>query len=114
VAADVRARATERVTVLRGTETNSYGDLVDSEVAVHTGVIMAIMETSRSRTFLPAEGATRVITSHQGFASSNADILKGDRLRSERTGNVYLVVDMTLPGSAAISPDLELQLSRTT
>lgn len=108
----MRRRATERVTVLRGSETNEFGDVVDSDAAVHTGVLVAITETSR-RTYNAAEGATRVVRSYSGYATSNADIQKGDRLRSEKTQRVYLVTDLSDRVSSALDPDLQFELSRT-
>jgi hypothetical protein len=101
------------VTVLRGSETNAFDDVVDSDTAVYTGVLVAITESSR-RTYLPAEGATRVIRSYIGYATSSTDIQKGDRLRSEKNSAVYLVVDLSAPSSAALDPDLRFELSKTT
>ncbi len=110
----MRTRATETVTVLRGTETNEFGDEVDSETAVHTGVLIAITESTK-RTYLPAEGATRVIRSYRGLTSANADIQKGDRLRSEFTNRTYLVTELSDPEAPCVvyAPDLTMDLSRT-
>lgn len=109
----MRTPATERVTVLRGSETNAYGDEVDSETAVHTGVLMGIYESVKSRNYLPAEGATRTIVQFDGYAASNADIQKNDRIRSEKTGRTYLVTDVHQPTGVAMTPDLEITLSQT-
>lgn len=108
----MRGKATTKVTILRGTETNSFGDEVDSDVTVHTGVRAAIAERNR-RVYLPAEGATRVVRAYSGQVGYETDIRKGDRLRDERTNVVYLVLEISEPVNPANQPDYELELSRT-
>lgn len=109
----MRGSANTKITILRGTETDSYGDTVDSDVAVYTGVVASILSSSR-RTYLPAEGAVRVIHSYAGRCGAEVDLRKDDRVRDERTGVVYLVTDL-VDGSviAGMQPDKSFTLSRT-
>ena len=109
----MRSRANCRVTVLRGTETNGFGDLVDSDAAVASGIPALINEQNR-RVYLPAEGAVRVVRSYAGMIGAERDIRKGDRLRDERNGRVYLVLEISEQTHSAMTPDYELVLSRTT
>lgn len=109
-------RANARVSILRGTVTNTYGDVVDSDSTVHRGVKISIIERTR-RTYLKAEGASRVIRTLTGRTTAGVDIAKGDRLRDERhPERVYLVVDINeKPGAlGGRKPDIVLELSRTT
>jgi hypothetical protein len=113
VDAAVNARATTVVSVLRGSSTNDYDDEVDEPVPVHTGVPFSLIERTR-RTYLPAEGANRVIRSYTGRTTHGTDIRKGDRIRDERTARIYVVTDLNDdPGSPVHRPDMVLELSRT-
>ena len=87
------ATATTTVSILRGDETNDYGDTVDSDTAIYTGIPAAIHEQNR-RVFLPAEQAYRIVRFYTGRLPSNTDVVKNDRIKDERTGHVYLVVDL--------------------
>jgi hypothetical protein len=110
----VIARANTRVSVLRGTETNDYGDVVDGAAPVLAGIPASLLETSR-RTYLPAEGAFRVVRSIVCRLPPRTQVLKGDRIRDERTNVVYVINDLNdNPGSPAHIPDVVVQLSRTT
>ena len=107
------ARANTRVTILRGTSTNDYEDSVDEEVSVRTDVLCALEETNR-RVYLPAEQATRIVRTYSARLSPTAPVQKGDRLRDQRTQVVYLVTDLNDPQSAHHTPDIHVELSRTT
>lgn len=109
----MKAAATTLVTVLRGTETDVYADEVDSDIAEYVDVPASIIEENR-RTFLPAEGAFRVVRSYSAQLGREVDVRKDDRLRDQSTGRIYLVTELSdplgLPGEA---PDWVLTLSRT-
>lgn len=110
----MRARATTTVSILRGVSTNDYGDEVDEPTPLHTRVPASIIEQSR-RTYLPAEGATRVVRSVRCRLTAGTDVLKGDRIQDEQTNAVYVVNDLNdSPGSPVHMPDIVLELSRTT
>lgn len=108
----MKGRATGRYSILRGTATNEFADIVDSETPALTGVRAAVIEQNR-RVYLPAEGATRVVRSYAGLIGAEVDIRKGDRLRDERTNVTYMVLEISEPVNVAHSPDYELVLSRT-
>lgn len=105
--------ATHRVSILRGTETDTYGDMVDSNIAIRNGVQISIQETNR-RTFVPAEGAYRVIRSYSATVGYETDLRKDDRIRLP-DGTIFLVVDISEPLPVFGSkPDRTVTLSRTT
>ena len=108
------ARANTTVAILRGTTTNAYGDTVDVDTAVATGIQASILERNR-RTYLAAEAAYRVIRTYTGRVTAGTDVRKGDRLRDEGNSQVYLVTDLnSTPGSVGgLRPDVVLELSRT-
>lgn len=106
--------ANTRASILRGTETDSYGDEVDSNVVVYTDVPMSIIERNR-RVYLPAEGATRVIRSYSAQCGYEVDLRKDDRIRDQGTGIVYQVIEISDPtGILGVKPDRVVALSRTT
>lgn len=108
----MKAAANCTVSILRGTETNEFDDLVDSDAAVRAGIPASILEQNR-RVYLPAEAAYRIIRSYAGRIGAEVDIRKDDRLRDERTGAVYLVTDLADSRSPVHTPDKVLVLSRT-
>ena len=108
----MRGKATTTVSILRGSEVNEFEDEVDANITVQTGIVAAIAERTR-RVFLPAEGAFRVVRAYVGQVGREVDIRKLDRLRDERSGAVYLVLEISEPVNPANQPDYELELSRT-
>jgi hypothetical protein len=113
---DVIARANTRVTILRGTTTNAHGDTVDGTSAASaalTSLPASLIEVNR-RTYLPAEGATRVVRTHVCRLTSGTDVRKDDRIQ-DAAGAIYQIVDLNAsPGSPAHRPDIVIQLSKTT
>jgi hypothetical protein len=111
----MRARATGKASILRGTTTDAYDDLVDTDditAVVATNVSYAVFESTK-RTYLPAEGATRIIRSYAGRVGYETVIQKGDRLKDEATGVVYIVTEIPDPISPAYKPDRLLELKKT-
>lgn len=108
----MRGAANTTISILRGTEQDGYGDEVDSQTPVYTGVVASILGSSR-RVYLPAESATRVIHTYTGRCGAEVDLRKDDRVRDERNGRVYLVTELADSPSLVMQPDLVFNLSRT-
>lgn len=107
------ARATTTVRVLRGTETDPYGDEVDSVDAGayrQSKVPASIIERSR-RVRNPVSGEIRVDVSTAGRVGAGVDLRTGDRLLDERTGQVYLVEQISQTQSPVNVGDLLLGLT---
>lgn len=88
--------ATTTAQVVRGSTVNALGDDV-AGVAVVAGlakVPVSIIEKGR-KVYLPESGELRTVRYVVGRARSNVDIRKGDRLVDNRTGNTYLVDEVT-------------------
>ena len=107
----MRAAASCKISILRGTETSTYDDEVDSTAVVYSDVPCSIIEQTR-RTYLPAENAFRVIRSYACRVGSGTDIRKGDRIRNQRNGRVYIVTDLAEPESSALQPDISFTASQ--
>lgn len=107
-------RANTTVSILRGGSTDDFGDVVDDPVTVRRRVPASIVEQSR-RVFLPAEGAFRVVRTLAGRVPAGTDVLKSDRIKDERTSQIYLVEELSQPATAGavMLQDIALQLSYT-
>ena len=103
--------ANATATVFRGTDTDDYGDAVDVDTVIHSGVRMSIIEQFR-RVFVPADNQDRVIRYTRGRAPSNILILEGDRIRDELSNLTYIVEAVVNPGSPYTDGDTRLDMKR--
>lgn len=107
------AIATCSISILRG-EANDlvYGDSYATSQVIATGVAASIIERTQ-KIVTPGNAAPRIVRSIDGIVGSQTDITDADRIRDEKTGQVYVVVaviDSALPG---MSSDTQLELRRT-
>lgn len=107
------ARATTTLSVLRGTSTDGYGDEVDTDTIVATGIPASLVEQTR-RVTSRDDPTPRIVRYAVGRVTAGTDITDQDRLRDERTGDTYIVDAVSSMNSAAIAADLRLDLRRTT
>lgn len=105
------ALATCRASILRGTTTNEFGDVVDTDTVVESNVLAQITERGQvvqdPNTLTP-----RTIRDVRGYVPSNTNITAADRLRDDTHGVVYIVVEVIRPGGPAYSRDTALLLKR--
>lgn len=107
------ALATTTLTVYRGTSTDAWGDEVDTDTAVHTGIPAALTEQTR-RVTTRDDPTPRIVRYAVGRVTAGTDITDQDRLLDERTGAIYIVDAVSQMSSAAVAADLRLDLRRTT
>lgn len=79
-----------RITILRGTTANQYGDLSDVGTPYLENVPAAIAETSQ-KAFDPATQRPSIIRSIQGVVPGWAAVETTDTLLDPATGNYYLI-----------------------
>lgn len=85
--------ATTTVTVLRGTGTDDFGDPVDLDGIVYSGIPASILQ-SRSNRSRPVEGRTdNAVTFVCRIFRPAVELRRDDRIRDERTDAVYTVDD---------------------
>jgi hypothetical protein len=84
--------ATTRGAILRGTTEDEFGEAIDADTpAAGLGDIpVAITETSRD-VFDPADGSYRTVRVLTGRLPGNIVVQPGDRLRDNRTGEVFII-----------------------
>lgn len=107
------AVATTRLTVLRGTTTDAYGDEQDTDTAVATSIPASLTEQSR-RVTTRDDPTPRIVRYAVARVTAGTDIQDQDRVRDERTGATYIVDAVSSMANPAAAADLRLDLRRTT
>jgi len=90
--------ASTTVSLLRGTSTDMYGDTVDTNIVRASGIPAAITTKSKA-VLLPETGTYRTQRMYSGRVLPSVGVQKGDRLRDERSGQVFLVDEVTYTSS---------------
>jgi hypothetical protein len=101
--------ANTTLTVMRGTAANQFGDLTDVGTPIYTGLPAAVVESSKT-TWDPATQTPRTIRTSKAVVPRWADILASDTLKDERTGDYYMIIDVTDQPSLGSPPDKLLTL----
>jgi hypothetical protein len=109
----VLALATTTLTVYRGSSTNAWGDEIDTNTAVHTGIPASLVEQSR-RVTTRDDPTPRIVRYAVGRVTAGTDITDQDRIKDERTGAIYIVDAVSSMNSAAVAADLRLDMRCTT
>lgn len=107
------ALPTTTVSILRGSTTNAFGDVIDGSTVAASGVPCSLVE--QTRTSKTADSPTpRVVHFTVGRIAADTDILDTDRLLDESTGQKYIIESVSRLGNPVIQADLRLDLKRTT
>ncbi len=109
----MQAIATTRVSILRGTTTDVWGDGQDTDTAVYTGIPASLIEQSR-RVTTRDDPTPRIVRYAVARVPADTDVTDQDRLRDERTGATYIVDSVSAMTNPAIAVDRRLDLRRTT
>jgi hypothetical protein len=104
--------ATTTISILRGTSTDAFGDEIDSATVIAT-IPASIIEQSRV-SWSPADGVRREVRTTTGRVAHDTDIRPEDRVRDDRTGVLYAVVNTDQAQNPAMALDLRLNLMRVT
>jgi hypothetical protein len=105
-------RATTTVTVLRGEGTDAWNDTIDIDTPVYEGVRMQISEGGASSRSRPVDGRTDQVRSFTGRCSARWQLRKDDRVRDERTGDVYTIDFLVTPPNPVNGGTWNLTLRR--
>jgi hypothetical protein len=82
--------ATTKITVLRGTAENRFGDEVDTDTVIATDIPASILERP-ARGTRPASGRADTPRTYALRVWKPVDVQQNDRIRDQRTGHVYAV-----------------------
>jgi len=105
--------ANASVSVLRGTDTDDFGDETDASTAVATGVPAAVVESSKV-VLDQATQTPRTVRSLTCVMPSWADVLDTDRLQDQATGRIYIIESVERQPSLGYPGDQVLTLKRDT
>lgn len=109
------ALATTTVSILRGTTTDPvYGDSVATMSAIATGIPASIIEDRQAKTTTPGNPTPRITRTYDGIVGSTVDVTDRDRLKDERTGQIYVIVSVSQQALPGIISDQSLELRRAT
>lgn len=106
------ALATTTISVLRGTETDAFGDEVDTDSVHASGIPASLIEASRQASE-PVTGIPRIIRTHVGRVPPGTDVTEDDRIKDELTSEIYIVVSVTRNANPIMAQPLRLDLKRT-
>jgi hypothetical protein len=110
----VKARATTRVTILRGeTAPDEYLDTNAALTPAYTGIPASIIERTQHMFSVdyPNPTIVRYVT---GRVGAETDIQENDRILDEWTGVIYAIDDSIKPNSPVNSPDIRMNLKQVT
>ena len=100
------------VTVYRGTTSNQYGDVIDSNVPLISGLPVTLIETGKSVQD-PSTPTPRTIRQIYLNVPQWVGLLNTDRIMDESTGDIYIVISVTMPPTIIGAPvDTTCQLKR--
>jgi hypothetical protein len=109
----MQAIATTKVSILRGTTTDAYGDEQDTDTPVSTGIPASLIEQTR-RVTTRDDPTPRIVRYAVARVPANTDVTDQDRVLDERTGAKYIVDAVSGMTNPAIQVDRRLDLRRTT
>lgn len=103
--------ANTRLTIMRGTAANDYGDLTDVGTPIYSGIPAAINESSKT-VFDAATQRPQTIRTSTCVVPGWTDVLTTDTLLDETTQNYYMIEDIQRQptGPTGIAPEKILTL----
>jgi hypothetical protein len=110
----VAEAANTTISLLRGETVDEYGDVIDSNTPVFTGVPAVLVEQP-GQTQDPSNPTPRTIRAIKLVVPSFLGLLDTDRILDEPTGNTYIVITVTTPPTLMGAPvDTVARLKRVT
>jgi hypothetical protein len=85
--------ANTKVTVLRGTGTDAYGDEIDVMTPLETDVPAMLVETAQT-VFDPATQEPRTVRTAECYVPPWLDVLNTDQVYDQLTGDTFMVIDI--------------------
>lgn len=105
----MHARATTTISILRGTGTDEWGNEVDNDTVVATGVRASIAETK-----IYAQGEVTLQPRNLRYARMRVtwgtDIQTNDRIRDERLNQTWTILNISPYQNPTVKQDLRVDL----
>lgn len=106
------ALATTSVSILRGTSTDDFGDETDTSTVLKSGIPASLTEATRTA-MEPVSGTPRIIRTHVCRLPPTTDVTEDDRIKDEKTDEIYIVVSVTKNSNPVLAQPLRADLKRT-
>jgi hypothetical protein len=103
--------ATGTYALLRGTDTDAYGDDVDTEDVVtgYAAMVGSVVEQAQ-RTTRRTDGSERDVRRYVGRFPAAVPALETDRVKDNLTGDIYTIENMRTVANPVTGPTLKLNL----
>lgn len=110
----MNALATTTVSILGGNPTtDTWGDEVENGTVSASGVPASILE-QRQVVTTPADNRAQVVRYYTGRLPAGTVVTTSNRLLDERTGETYVIENVSRVANPVISNDVRLDLKRAT
>jgi hypothetical protein len=100
---------TTTVSILRGTSTDGYLDVVDNLTVAASGIPASMLEQTRTTT-RPADRRRQVVRYIACRIDARNDVRPDDRIKDERTGLIYSQDNSLHNNGVVVSTDIKLAL----
>ena len=107
------SRATTTITIYRGQTEDEWGDLIDTNTVVETGIPAFITEVNVDHES-EVSGMPRDIRKAYCRVGSEVDVQQNDRIYDERFGGTYVIQYITRQQNPFVAQDTRIVLQRTT
>ena len=98
--------------IWRGSTTNQFGDSIDANTPIITGLPVTLIETGKTVQD-PSTPTPRTVREIRCIVPEWAGVLTTDRIYDERTADTYMVISVTKPPTIIGAPvDTVCQLRR--
>lgn len=99
------------ITILGGSATSDYGDVLDSDEPAGSGIPASIIE---ARQIVSTEGdpQARAVRYYTGRLPNGTVVTDSQRIRDERTGETFVIDFVSTPRNTVIPQDVRLDLRR--
>lgn len=104
--------ATTTVSILRGESADAFGDETDTSTVLKAGIPASLIESTRTA-MEPVSGTPRIIRTHVARLPAATDVTEDDRVKDERTNEIYIVVAVTRNANPVLAQPLRADLKRT-
>lgn len=103
------SRATTKISILRGESTDEWGDPVDNDTVVASGVLASILE---QKTWSSPEVSTQPHNYRYARLRirKNIEVQVNDRIKDERNNQTWLVTNISPLQNPVVGQDLRIDL----
>lgn len=103
--------ASTTITIYRGESVDEWGDPIDNNTVVETGIPAAITELNQDSEG-EVSGAPRVIRSAIGRVGSEVEVLQNDRIFDETRRSTWIILSVTRQSNPVCAMDTKLELKQ--